>query len=47
MSSLGAFVVLSPLGDANAGYKVAWSIETLLRAEDVKQFRKEGTWYPL
>ncbi len=36
---------MSPLeGAEEAGQKVAWSIETLLRAEDVKQFRKDAIW---
>lgn len=38
-------MVLSPLeGAEEAGQKVAWSIETLLRLDDVKQFKKDGLW---
>jgi hypothetical protein len=41
----GAFVVVSPLDGGDSIQKVNWSIETLLRNEDIKQYRKEGIWY--
>lgn len=41
---LGSFVVLSPIEDADAEQKVIWTIETLLRPDDIKQLKKEQKW---
>jgi hypothetical protein len=42
--SLGSYLVLSPIGAADPEQKVQWTIETLLRPDDVKQLRKDGEW---
>lgn len=40
----GSFVILSPIEGADGAQKVAWTIETLLRPDDIKQLRKDQTW---
>ncbi|PJF19601.1 Fungal chitin synthase domain-containing protein [Paramicrosporidium saccamoebae] len=41
---LGSYLVLSPIETADSEQKVQWTIETLLRPDDVKQLRKDGEW---
>ncbi len=41
----GAFLIVSPRPSSQGEEdKVAWTIDTVLRTDDVKQMKKDGTW---